>query len=419
MQKFLTSVLCSLLVVGAAAQQKKVKPTASSKQASVSQLIENYQFSDAITSINRSIQSARRKNLPTDSLENLLLQVNNAENMLTSTEQVIFIDSVVVDKNKILDIYKISNDAGKIDLFKNVFRNANTDDEVRYSYTYTPQFLDKIYYSDRSKEGLYLYTRDNLDDSWGEARKVPGLEDFGSNQISPFELSDGATLYFAATGDESIGGYDIFMTRYSQDEGKFLKPENIGMPFNSPANDYLYAIDETSNLGWFVSDRRQPEGKACIYVFIPNDTRTNYTLEPGPQLASFSKINSIKDTWNGETGKVNEAMTRLQNLYTETKATQTKEAFNFVVNDNKTCTSLNDFSNAKARSHAKQWDEARKLYDSQALTLQQKRDQYSQSGANKQALASDILSLEKKQEKLIQDIANLEKTIRSEELQKQ
>ena len=55
-------------------------------------------------------------------------------------------------------------------------------------------------------------------------------------------LSDGLTLYFAAQGPESIGGYDIFMTTYDAAEGRFLKPENIGMPFNSTANDYAWLL---------------------------------------------------------------------------------------------------------------------------------------------------------------------------------
>ncbi|MFR3186749.1 MAG: hypothetical protein ACLTOV_01045 [Phocaeicola sp.] len=43
----------------------------------------------------------------------------------------------------------------------------------------------------------------------------------------------------------------------------------MGMPFNSPYNDYMYALDDFNNLGWFATDRFQPEGKVCIYVFAP------------------------------------------------------------------------------------------------------------------------------------------------------
>ena len=72
---------------------------------------------------------------------------------------------------------------------------------------YTPQLLDKIYYSSIKDSALYMFTRDRLDDQWGEAKQVQGLEDFGYDQITPFVLTDGATLYFAAKGEESLGGY--------------------------------------------------------------------------------------------------------------------------------------------------------------------------------------------------------------------
>ena len=40
------------------------------------------------------------------------------------------------------------------------------------------------------------------------------------------------------------------------------------MPFNSPYNDYMYVIDEYNNLGWFASDRFQPEGKVLSLIHI-------------------------------------------------------------------------------------------------------------------------------------------------------
>ena len=34
-------------------------------------------------------------------------------------------------------------------------------------------------------------------------------------------------------------GYDIFVTRYNTNTYSYLMPENVGMPFNSPYNDYM------------------------------------------------------------------------------------------------------------------------------------------------------------------------------------
>ena len=137
-------------------------------------------------------------------------------------------------------------------------------------------------------------------------------------------MSDGITLYFAQQGPNSIGGYDIFVTRYDSDTGTYLKAENLGMPFSSTANDYLYAIDEANKLGYFVTDRRQPAGKVCIYVFIPNETRKVYPSETysDDQLRSLAAIERIADSWDNKAQR-NEALNRLYAArQQQSKATQ-------------------------------------------------------------------------------------------------
>ena len=97
-----------------------------------------------------------------------------------------------------------------------------------------------------------------------------------------------------------MGGYDIFVTRYDSDDNTYLRPDNIGMPFNSPYNDYMYALDDLNNLGWFASDRYQPEGKVCVYVFVPNSTKQVYDYETAdPQaIIDAATLKEIKKTWS-------------------------------------------------------------------------------------------------------------------------
>ena len=77
--------------------------------------------------------------------------------------------------------------------------------------------------------------------------------------------ADGVTLYFAAESDDGLGGLDLYVTRFNQETGKYVRPENLGLPYNSPANDYLFATDETAGVALLVTDRRQPADKVCLY----------------------------------------------------------------------------------------------------------------------------------------------------------
>ncbi len=80
----------------------------------------------------------------------------------------------------------------------------------------------------------------------GEAVTASRCIERQRRQQLPFFMSDGVTLYYANDGDESIGGYDIFISRKGEDG--FLQPQNIGMPYNSPYDDYMLAIDEVTVL---------------------------------------------------------------------------------------------------------------------------------------------------------------------------
>lgn len=412
MQRLAILILAVAVATGAQAQKKAI---AAQKQ-SVEELLNSYKFEEAATQINKELQTARKKKLSTEELEAQLAVANNGTNMLSSTEDVVFIDSIVVDKQKILNVYRIDNEAGKIGYLSSLIDTGKKTTNAIEEIAYMPQLLDKVFYCSARDSSTYLFTRDKIDDQWSTPKQLSGLENFGSAQATPYMLTDGSTLYFAAKGDESLGGYDIYMSRYSQDQGEFLKPENIGMPFNSPANDYLYVVDEANNLGWFASDRRQPKGKVCVYVFIPNNTRKAYDPD-AENLESFAMLNSVKATQTGHDNEVKAALARLKNLYSEKALANKPQDFTFVVNDSKTYTSLNDFKNAEAKKYAAQWQEAVKMYSAQKAQLDKERDAYATADKNgKSSLASKILSEEQNLQKLSLDISKLEKIIRQKEL---
>jgi hypothetical protein len=240
-------------------------------------------------------------------------------------------------------------------------------------------------------------------------------------------LADGLTFYFAGKGEESIGGYDIFMTRYDAHNNSFLKPENIGMPFNSEANDYLFAIDEYAHIGYFVSDRRQPEGKACLYIFIPQSSRKTYDpiVYTPAEIRGFADISSIADTWgNGE--ERNAALARYHAIsINNMKATNTDAqpddntvaSLELVINDALTYSSARDFRSREAAVLYKQLIEARQQLCLLNEQLEKSRSFYPQAaGAEKKTLQREMLQAEAEVTKLYSRIGTLEKEARNAEI---
>ena len=245
-------------------------------------------------------------------------------------------------------------------------------------------------------------------------------EEEEDNLNFPFVLTDGLTMYYAADCEESIGGYDIFMTRYDADSQQFLAPENIGMPFNSPANDYLMVIDEDRQLGWFVTDRNQPADTVCLYTFIPTETRRIYNEQElgAKKLASYARIASIKDTWK-DTNAVNSAKKRLAEAHQGSKNEAEKRDFTFVINDFRTCYTLKDFKDPLAQQKAKIWLETQKEYDAKAAELASLRNKYaSMNEVQRVQIAAQIRLTESAFERLAADKLALEKEIRRIELNK-
>ena len=184
--------------------------------------------------------------------------------MLEATQRIVFIDSVVVDKKNFLSSYSLNSESGKVLAYNEFFHS----EDQPYSTVYQNQLGNKCYFSENGR----LYTSDMLGSNWSEPVELEGIGAFRRTNY-PFMMADGTTLYFSAIGPEGLGGLDIYVTRFDSSTGTFLKAENIGMPFNSEANDYMYVIDEIDSIGFFATDRRQPEGKVCIYSFIPNQSR--------------------------------------------------------------------------------------------------------------------------------------------------
>ena len=377
-----------------------------------------YDFDLAEEILEQQIADLTKKKQPTEQTEALLETVRKSQLRLHATEQVTFIDSVLLPKKQVLQQIKLSQESGSIMSYADFFKTGK--DSV--CTLFRNELGNYIVYAEANQQGqLRLKDKSLIGGEWSMERQLTGFEEEeGDNLNYPFMLSDGITMYYAAECEESIGGYDIFMTRYDADNGQFLSPENIGMPFNSPANDYLMVIDEFQQLGWFVTDRNQPADTVCLYTFIPTETRRIYNEEElgKKKLASLARIASIKDTW-ADIAAVNAAKKRLEEARQGVKNETKNRDFTFVVNDHRTYYTLSSFKNPQAQQKAKIWVETQKEYDTKAGELNALRAKYTAMNETQRTqIAAQIRLTETAFERLAADKLALEKEIRRLELGK-
>lgn len=99
---------------------------------------------------------------------------------------------------------------------------------------------------------------------WGTPQNLGPQVNTSSDEISPFVLTDGVTLYFSSKGHNSIGGYDIFVSTQSE-EGFWGKAENIGYPISSPDDDIYYFLSSDEKNAFFSSSRNGTVGGGDLF----------------------------------------------------------------------------------------------------------------------------------------------------------
>ena len=326
-------------------------------------------------------------------------------NMREMTQQIIIVDSIVVNKDQFLASIRLSSECGQLMNTGAFFHNQ------LQGTLYLNEMGNKVYFSQPDGHQQQLYTSDKLGNEWSKPQPLQGLSEGIDEASYPFMLTDGLTFYFAGKGEESIGGYDIFMTRYDSRSGSFLKPENIGMPFNSETNDYMYAIDEANRIGYFVSDRRQPEGKVCIYIFIPSDTRKTYdnSKYTEEQIRNFADIASIADTWgNGTERKA--ALDRIKSKYA------THDVPGQMVSTGDAASAV-EFHSKEANSLYQKLLKEQNALDIVNSNLDLLRQKYHKANANERnSMKNEILKLEEQALQLNASVKQLTKATRNAEI---
>lgn len=341
----------------------------------------------------------------TDSLRTLFRMVRN-------TNRVCFIDSFTVSKDELFSSYILGESAGSVASAAEFFE-TDADGEV-----FLPEMGQNVYYSRMAADNLFhLYTQFRSFDRWTDESMLQGLDTDG-NLRYPFLLNDGVTIYYASDGSESMGGLDIFVSRYNSATGRYLKPENMGMPFNSEANDYLYVIDEANNLGWFATDRRQPQDTVCIYVFIPSESYSKFNYEGGDTLAIHraARLQSIAESQT-DLNEVRAARQRLTLLRYEQTERKEQGSFTFIIDDLTTYHELSEFQSQEARQMFERWTDLKDQYETNYSKLDRMRDEFADaSRQDKERMRQQMLDFEERVLKTEQQVISMENEIRTTEI---
>lgn len=358
----------------------------------------------------------RKAKVSTSKREDPATQVKAKQNklfdeMLDNTQQLFVVDSIVVAKEEALKTIALDASLGQIVPYDTFFNGGGNND----AFVYVNGFGNKCYYAVNDSTGnSRLFCREKLGDNWGEPQQIKGLGSDLKFINYPFMTSDGETFYFAAKSDGGLGGFDIYMTRYDPEEGKFLEAENVGLPYNSHGDDYLFVEDDIHNFAWFATSRRQPEGKVCVYTVKTGKKRKNYNADDYDEkkLRQLAQLWRIRDTWPTPQQQ-DAAMKQLEGLRKQGAAKTGLQETNFVVNDELTYNGADSFKSDVSRQlFAKLTSEENKLRKLDSVLETQRIQYHSAEGTAKAQLAEAITGNEKTKQRTLENIKSLSTQIR-------
>jgi len=132
-----------------------------------------------------------------------------------------------------------------------------------------------------SKDGKTLYFASNMpgglgeSDIWkvtidangyGKPQNLGAKINSAGKENFPFITEDNI-LYFASTGKQGFGGFDIYKINLTSSE----QAQNIGAPVNSEKDDFCFTFNKSINAGYFSSNRN---GMDAIFNVKPICTTT-------------------------------------------------------------------------------------------------------------------------------------------------
>lgn len=157
---------------------------------------------------------------------------------------------------------------------------------------YAPAETDEIYFSASDESGIRnIYKTEKGDSLWNLPSLINEQMTSSADEVYPMLSQDGKSLYFASKGLYGVGGYDIYVSTWDEEAGDWSVPVNMGFPYSSPADDFLYAASEDGKYVLFASDRDCPSDSVWVYVLEEDNMPVRSEMSDPQQLKNLASMN--------------------------------------------------------------------------------------------------------------------------------
>ena len=157
---------------------------------------------------------------------------------------------------------------------------------------YAPDWNDVLYFSAEGPSGTRDIMMTMLDDTvWTVPVPVVELSDQSADEIYPMLSPDGRTMFFASDGLYGVGGYDLYKSVWDEQHQKWSAPQNMGFPYSSPADDFLYVESEDGDYALFASNRECGRDSVYVYAVRYEDYPVHAPMTDPLELQELALVN--------------------------------------------------------------------------------------------------------------------------------
>jgi len=167
----------------------------------------------------------------------------------------------------------------------------STSDEAFVKATYIPEKASELYYSAKDEAGVRnIYKTSFRDTIWTVPELINENLTSSGNEIFPLVSADGQSLYFSSKGLFGMGGYDLYVSKWNDDIKDWDTPSNLGFPYSSPYDDFLFMKTPDGKYTLFASNRDCAADSVCVYVLEQEENPVHKKVDDVNYLRELASL---------------------------------------------------------------------------------------------------------------------------------
>lgn len=189
---------------------------------------------------------------------------------------------IVIDFNSDGNVmyYGVSADRQRFDYYSDTFSTTHHYDRqpLKIAFPLDGKKGDKdlFFYND----SLLLFASNHLpgyggydifycrkkDSVWTSPVNMGACINSSFDEVAPYFTKGGNTLYFASDRIDGFGGSDIFYVNFDHENHEWGKPQNVGLPVNSPWDENYFTLAPDGTNAIFTSNKPEGFGMDDLYI---------------------------------------------------------------------------------------------------------------------------------------------------------